>query len=103
MARPLTAHEAIKLVDLLHPSLLLIDPVIPCAFVAISHGKRLGVDVLVMSEYDVVLNRAVSALPGPFASLAHSEYRRSRGGSGWLAGTAIPALSVDNQSPRKVR
>jgi len=60
VARAPTAHEAMKLVDLLHPALLLIDPSIPDAFVAISHARRVGVDVLVMSESDVVLNRARS-------------------------------------------
>jgi len=60
VARALTAHEAMKLVDLMHPALLLIDPSIPDAFVAIGHARRVGVDVLVMSESDVVLNRARS-------------------------------------------
>src|SRR5437773_1143588 len=60
VARAPTAHEAMKLVDLLHPALLLIDPSIPDAFVAISNARRVGVDVLVMSESDVVLNRARS-------------------------------------------
>src|SRR5262245_8188581 len=58
VARALTAQDARKLVDLLHPRLLLIDPSIPDAFVAIDHARRVGVDVLVMSESDVVLNRA---------------------------------------------
>src|SRR4026208_2230352 len=60
VARALTANEAMKLVDLLHPALLLIDPSIPDAFVAISHARRVGVDVLVMSESDGILNRARS-------------------------------------------
>jgi DNA-binding response OmpR family regulator len=60
VARALTAQDAMKLVDLLHPGLLLIDPSIPDAFVAIGHARRVGADVLVMSESDVALNRARS-------------------------------------------
>jgi len=60
VGRALTAEESMQFVDLLHPALLLIDPAIPDAFVAIGHARRAAVDVLVMSESDVVLNRARS-------------------------------------------
>src|SRR5438094_676385 len=60
VARALTAPEAMKLVNLFHPSLLMIDPSISDAYVAINHARLLGTDVIVMSESDVVLNRARS-------------------------------------------
>jgi hypothetical protein len=60
VARARTAPDALKLVNLLHPALLMIDASISDAFVAINHAWLLGTEVIVMSDSDVVLNRARS-------------------------------------------
>ena len=58
VARAETAGEAVTLMDLLHPDLLLIDPSIPDGFAATDYAAVHGVDVIAMAESETVLNRA---------------------------------------------
>src|SRR5947208_14629905 len=58
VVRAQTAGEAVTLMDLLHPDLLLIDPSIPEGFGAVDYAAVHGVDVIAMTESETVLNHA---------------------------------------------
>ncbi len=58
VVRAQTAGEAVTLMDLLHPDLLLIDPSIPKGFGAVDYAAVHGVDVIAMTESETVLNHA---------------------------------------------
>src|SRR5438094_7807437 len=58
VVRAETAGEAVTLMDLLHPDLLLIDPSIPEGFGAVDYAAVHGFDVIAMTESETVLNHA---------------------------------------------
>lgn len=60
VTRAPSALEAITLIRLVHPDLLLIDPSIPDGFTAADYAAAHGVGVVAMTESDIVLNRARS-------------------------------------------
>jgi CheY-like chemotaxis protein len=53
-----TASEAITLITFVRPDLLLIDPSIANGFTVVDYAKAHGVEVIAMTDSDVVLNRA---------------------------------------------
>ena len=60
VTRAPSALEAITLIRLVRPDLLVIDPSIPDGFTATDYATAHGVEVIAMTESDIVLNRARS-------------------------------------------
>ena len=60
VTRAPSALEAITLIRLVRPDLLVIDPAIPDGFTATDYATTQGVEVIAMTESDIMLNRARS-------------------------------------------
>ena len=58
VARGRTASEAITLISFVRPDLLLIDPSIPNGFTVVDYANAHGVEIIAMTDSDIVLNRA---------------------------------------------